>query len=53
MSPALSGKAKLDAFSLGEQPRAREMIGMDVGVKHAYEAPSALLKQPNVYVGFD
>ena len=52
-SAVLGGQPNIDAHLLGQQPRPRKMIGVDVGIGDRHEPPSPLMKQPHVDVRID
>src|SRR2546428_954692 len=49
----LGRQRKINTLLLGEQPRPRKMIGVDVRIGYGHEPPSPLMKQPHVDVGID
>ena len=49
----LGRQPELSALLLGERPRTREVIGVDMGVDHGPQPPAVVLEQSNVDAGID
>jgi len=53
LSAVLAWQEELGALKVGQQPRPRKMVGVDVGVGHRHQPPSALAEQPDVDARID
>src|SRR2546427_10494226 len=53
LSAVLAWQEEPGALKVGQQPRPRKMVGVDVGVGHRHQPPSALAEEPERYARID